>query len=123
MKIGHLLLLVAGLSLCIWLALTNPTMDAYLGFVEAELGKALDRSESAKSGKEGEMLRAIFRNHSHELVGSLVQPNTVRRNWGLFSWFETSVRENRIEVIGIGGTFIPVKGVDEAILHLGRLAF
>jgi hypothetical protein len=123
MKIPHLLILVVALSICVGLALTNPTMDAYLGFVESELGKALDRAETSQPSKERAMLRTIFRAHSHELVASVVRPHTVRHNWGLLSRYETSALDAHIEVLGIGGHFIPLKGVDEAILRLGRLAF
>lgn len=123
MPIRYLLLLVLGLSLSVWLALTNPSMDDYLAFVEAELGQALDRYESKEPNKERTMLRAIFRSHSRELVASIVRPHTLRRNWGLLSRYETSALDVHIEVIGVAGRFIPLKGVDDAIVRLGRHAF
>jgi len=119
----HLSLLVTTLSLCVGLALLNPTMEEYLAFVEAELGKALDRSDQTQPGQERAMVRSIFRSHSHELVGSVVRPHTVRRNWGLASVFETTVFDSRILVLGVAGRFIPLRGIDETILRLGRLAF
>jgi len=119
----HLSLLVTTLSLCVGLALLNPTMEEYLAFVEAELGKALDRSDQTQFGQERAMVRSIFRSHSHELVGSVVRPHTVRRNWGLASVFETTVFDSRILVLGVAGRFIPLRGIDETILRLGRLAF
>jgi hypothetical protein len=119
----HLSLLVTTLSLCVGLALLNPTMEEYLAFVEAELGKALDRSDQTQLGQERAMVRSIFRSHSHELVGSVVRPHTVRRNWGLASVFETTVFDSRILVLGVAGRFIPLRGIDETILRLGRLAF
>ena len=123
MTVLRLILLVAFLSLCIGLALTNPTMDDYLRFVEAELGKALDRSDQAKGSREGSMVRSIYRSHSHELVTSFVRPRTVRHNWGLASSYESTLFDSQIHVLGVGGRFIPLKGNDEAMLRLGRMAF
>ncbi|HEX8751176.1 MAG TPA: DUF4359 domain-containing protein [Nitrospira sp.] len=127
MNVMYLVLLVLLLSLCVGLALFNPTMDEYLGFVEAELGKALDRGDQSQPGqeraKERAMVRSIFRSHSHELVGSIVGPHTVRKNWGLMSVYETTVLDSHILVLGVAGRFIPLRGIDEAILRLGRLAF
>jgi hypothetical protein len=111
------------LSISIGLVVSNPTMESYLLFVEAELGKAMDRSDQSHSTREQAMLRSIFRSHSHELMDTAVRPHTTRRNWGLASLYETSVFDSRIVVLGVGGYFIPLKGIDEAILRLGRRAF
>ncbi|HKR80123.1 MAG TPA: DUF4359 domain-containing protein [Nitrospira sp.] len=111
------------LSISIGLVVSNPTMDAYLLFVEAELGKAMDRSDQSHSTREQAMLRSIFRSHSHELMDTAVRPHTIRRNWGLASLYETSVFDSRIVVLGVAGYFIPLKGIDEAIVRLGRRAF
>jgi uncharacterized protein DUF4359 len=123
MSLLRLSLLVMTLSLCVGLALSNPTTDDYLAFVEAELGKAMDRSDRSQPDRERAVVRSIFRAHSHELVGSMVRPHTVRQNWGLASVYETSLFDSRVLVLGIGGRFIPIKGVDEAVLRLGRMAF
>jgi hypothetical protein len=123
MNVVRLGLVVVLLGLCIGLVLSNPTMDDYLLFVEAELGKAMDRSEQSQTPREHAMLKSIFRSHSHELMNTAVRPHTVRRNWGLLSFYETTIFDSRIVVLGIGGSFIPIKGIDEAILRLGRLAF
>jgi len=123
MDIRHLVILSAVLALAVALAWTNPSMDMYLAFVEAELSLALDRHESSAPSRERDMVRTIFRAHSHELISSVVRPHTVRRNWGLFSIFETTALDAHIEVLGIGGHFLPIKGIDEAVLRLGRLAF
>ena len=111
------------LSISIGLVVSNPTMDAYLLFVEAELGRAMDRSDQSHSTREQAMLRSIFRSHSHELMDTAVRPHTIRRNWGLASLYETSVFDSRIVVLGVAGYFIPLKGIDEAIVRLGRRAF
>ena len=123
MTLLRLGMLVAALSLCIGLALSNPTTDAYLSFVETELGKAMDRSNQSPSTREQAMLKSIFRSHSHELMNTAVRPHTVRRNWGLMSVYETTVLDSRIVVLGVAKYFIPLKGIDEAIVRLGRLAF
>jgi len=123
-KLWLLILLVTSLAASVALAMTNPSLDDYVAFVERELGKALDRHESsATHNKEREMVRTIFRAHSRELVESVVRPHTVQRNWGLFSFFETSALEAQVEVLAIGGQFFPLKGIDDAIVRLGRLAF
>jgi hypothetical protein len=83
----------------------------------------MDRSDQSHSTREQAMLRSIFRSHSHELMDTAVRPHTTRRNWGLASLYETSVFDSRIVVLGVGGYFIPLKGIDEAILRLGRRAF
>ena len=111
------------LSISIGLVLSNPTMDEYLSFVEAELGKAMDRSDQDHSTREQAMLRSIFRSHSHELMDTAVRPHTVRRNWAVASLYETSVFDSRFVVLGVAGYFIPLKGIDEAIVRLGRRAF
>lgn len=111
------------LGLSIVLVLSNPTMEDYLLFVEGELGKAIDRSDQTHSSREQAMLKSIFRSHSHELMDTAVRPHTIRRNWGVMSVYETSVLDSRIVVLGLAGYFIPLKGIDEAILRIGRLAF
>lgn len=123
MTVLHLSIVVMVLGVSIGLALSNPTMDDYLLFVETELGKAMDRSDQSQSTREQAMLKSIFRSHSHELMNTAVRPHTVRRNWGLMSVYETTVFDSRIVVLGVAKYFIPLKGIDEAIVRLGRLAF
>src|SRR5262245_19925612 len=119
----HLRLVVVALALSVLLALTNPTTDQYLGFVQAELGKAIDRMDQSTPQREGTVVRNIFHRHSKELLDSVVRPHTMRQNWGVLSRFETTGLGTRVVVIGIGNQFIPVEGVDEAILILGRRVF
>ena len=123
MTVLHLSIVVMVLGVSIGLALSNPTMDDYLLFVEIELGKAMDRSNQSQSTREQAMLKSIFRTHSHELLNTAVRPHTVRRNWGLMSVYETTVLDSRIVVVGVAKYFVPLKGIDEAIVRLGRLAF
>ncbi len=123
MSLIRLSLVVTALAMSVVLALTNPTTDQYLGFVQAELTKAVDRMDQSTPEREGTVVRNIFRRHSQELLNSMVRPHTIRQNWGVLSRFETTVLDNRVVVIGIGNQFIPVEGVDEAILTLGRRVF
>ena len=123
MSLLRLSLVVTALAASVVLALTNPTTDQYLSFVQAELTKALDRMDQSTSEREGTVVRNIFRRHSQELLNSMVRPHTIRQNWGVLSRFETTVLGTRVVVIGIGTQFIPVEGVDEAILTLGRRVF
>jgi len=122
MSLLRLNLVAAALAVSVVLALTNPTIDEYLGFVQAELTKALDRMDQSTPEREGAVVRNIFRRHSQELLNSMVRPHTMRQNWGILSRFETTVLGTRVVVIGIGKQFIPIEGVDEAILTLGRQA-
>ena len=123
MSLLRLAMTVIVLGLGVGLVLSNPTMDDYLLFVEGQLRKAMDRSEQNHSGREQAMLKSIFRSHSHELMETAVRPHTIRRNWAVMSIYETSLFDVRIVVLGAAGSFIPLKGIDEAILRLGRLAF
>ena len=123
MSLLRLSLVVTALAVSVVLALTNPTTDQYLGFVQAELTKAMDRMDQSTPEREGMAVRNIFRRHSQELLNRMVRPHTLRQNWGVLSRFETMVLGTRVVVIGIGNQFIPVEGVDEAILTLGRQVF
>jgi hypothetical protein len=123
MSLIRLSLVVTALALSVVLALTNPTTDQYLGFMQSELDRAMDRMDQSTPEREGTVVRNIFRRHSQELLNSMVRPHTMRQNWGVLSRFETTVLDTRVVVIGIGNQFIPVEGVDEAILTLGRRVF
>ncbi len=123
MSLLRLSLVVAVLAVSVILALTNPTTDQYLAFVQSELTKAMDRMDQSTPEREGTVVKNIFRRHSQELLNSMVRPHTIRQNWGVLSRFETMVLGHRVVVIGIGNQFIPIEGVDEAILALGRRVF
>ena len=123
MSLRRLSLVVTVLAASVLLALTNPTVDQYLDFIQAELTKTMDRMDQSTPGREGAVLRNIFRRHSQELLDTMVRPRTIRNNWGILSRFETTVLGTRVVVIGIGNQFIPIEGVDEAVLTLGRQVF
>jgi hypothetical protein len=123
MSLLRLSLIVVMLTVSVVLALTNPTIDQYLGFVQGELSKAMDRMDQSTPEREGNVVRSIFRRHSQELIESMVRPHTIRQNWGILSRFQTTILGTKVVVIGIGHQFIPIEGVDEVILTLGRRVF
>lgn len=115
--------LVAVLLICVGLASTNPTMDDYLEFVEARLSQALEQMDQTAPAREKEVIRAFFRTQGKRLIQGLVQPSTKRANWGLWSMFRTRFMDTELVVLGVGGQFIPIRGVEEATGKIGRLAF
>ena len=123
MSLIRLLCLVIGLSIAVVLALTNPTTDQYLAFIQSELSQAIEHMDPSTPERERTVIQNIFRSHGRELIQGVVRPNTIRRNWGLLCRFETKIIDVHVVVVGIGGHFIPVEGVDEAVLKLGRLSF
>lgn len=114
------MILLAG---AVGLALTNPTMDDYLRFVEQEMSKALDRMDQSTPTREQQFIRQVFRSQSKKLVETVVRPHTTRQNWGVLSRYETQVVDTRVVVLGIGSRFVPVEGVEEAALRIGRMVF
>ena len=120
MSLLRLSLVVAILAANVVLALTNPTTDQYLNFIQVELTKAMDRMDQATPERERSVVRSILRQHSQELLHSMVLPHTVRHNFGMLSRFETTVLGTRVVVIGIYGRFFPMEGVDEAIAAIGH---
>jgi len=123
MSLVRLTILVVVLGTAVALALSNPTMDDYLQFVELELGKAIDRMDQNTPVREQQFIRQIFRSQSKKLIESVVRPSTVRHNWGILSQYETRVADTKIVVLGIGRQFVPIEGVEEATLKIGRMAF
>ena len=123
MSLARLAVLVVVLAGAVGLALSNPTIDDYLQFVERELNRALDRMDQGTPSQEQQVIRQVFRSQGKKLIEGIVRPSTVRRNWGLLSRYETRVAETKVVVLGIGGQFVPIKGVDEATLKIGRMAF
>lgn len=123
MNTTRLSFLVAVLLICVGLAATNPTMDDYLKFVEARLSQALEQMDQTAPTREKEVIRAFFRTQGKRLIQGLVQPSTKRANWGLWSMFRTQFMDTELVVLGVGGQFIPIRGVKEATGKIGRLAF
>ncbi|OQW37005.1 MAG: hypothetical protein A4E19_14835 [Nitrospira sp. SG-bin1] len=120
LRLGAIVCALAG---AVGLAWSNPTMDDYLRFVERELTKAIDRMDQGTPTREQQFIRQVFQSQSRKLLESIVRPNTARHNWGIMSQYETQVADTKVIVLGLGGRFIPIQGVEEATLKIGRMAF
>ena len=116
-------IVVALLLAAIALAMTNPTMEEYLRFVELKLGAALDTMDHSTSDREKTMIRAVFRSQGKRLLEGIVRPATTRTNWGLWSLYRTNVMDTEVIVLGVASWFVPLRGVEEATVKIGRLAF
>ncbi|WP_447980443.1 DUF4359 domain-containing protein [Candidatus Nitrospira bockiana] len=117
---ARLLGLVLVLAVCVGLAATNPTTEQYGLFLEQVLEEALSRM----GGHEGErqaVIREILKTQGHKIIASLIRTRTGRRNYGLFSIFETRVGDVEVVVIGVGRHFIPRDDPQELAKKLGRL--
>ena len=125
MKVNTLTLagVAAGLTIAVGLAATNPTMEAYIQFVEVRLAAEIDKMDQSTPRADRDLIRKIFRSQGTKLVEGLVRPKTTRSNWGLLSLFETNVLDESVLVLGVAGHFVPLRGVEEATLKVGRLAF
>lgn len=123
MSLVRLVIIVLTLAGAVGLALSNPTMDDYLQFVEQELGRAIDRMDQHTPSREQQLIRGVFSSQSKKLIAGVVRPATVRRNWGLVSQYETQIADAKVVVLGVGGRFIPIKGLEETTLRIGRMAF
>ena len=123
MSLLRLSVVVVALACAIVLVLSNPTMEDYLRFVEQELSKAIDRMDRGTPTREQQFIRQVFQSQSRKLLESIVRPNTARQNWGIASRYETKVADTKVIVLGLGGRFIPLQGVAEATLKIGRMAF
>ena len=123
MSLIRLAVVVLALTGAVGLALSNPTMDDYLEFVERELGRAIDRMDQHTPSREQQLIRDVFRSQSKKLIAGVVRPATVRHNWGLVSQYETRLADTKVVVLGIGGRFVPIKGLEETTLKIGRMVF
>ena len=117
----HLVIIVAALLVSIGLAMTNPTTEDYLHFVELKLAAALDRMNQPEADKA--MIRAVFQSQRKQLLDGIVRPSTQRENWGLWSLYRTTILDQEVVVVGVATWFVPLRGVEEATLKIGRLAF
>ncbi|MBM4133482.1 MAG: DUF4359 domain-containing protein [Nitrospira sp.] len=110
-------LIVALLGISVWLALTNPTMQDYVAFLEQRLVLALDRRPQGQS----DLVGALLTGQGRQVIETVVRPNTMRRSYGLFSLFETSLLGERVLVLGAGGVFLPLQGVEQVTKKVGSL--
>jgi hypothetical protein len=118
-------LLVLVLAVLVGLAATNPTMGDYVQHLELRLDEA--QAQLAPAGRGGQekddrmaLIRELLRQNRRPLIESLILPNTVRKNFGVASLFETTVFNTKVVVLGIARTFVPLKGGDELVLAIRR---
>ncbi len=122
-SLARLSVLVIVLAGAVGLAWSNPTMDDYLQFVENEVHRALDRMEQRASSGERSLIQGLVRSQGKNLIEGMVRPATVRKNWGLLSRYETHLVDTTVVMLGIGGRFIPISGVEEAKAKMKKMAF
>ena len=123
MSLGRLALLCGVLMTAVGLVLSNPTTEDYLQFVRGELVRALDRMDPSTSTREQLFIRQLFKSQSDNLLETVVRPHTTRRNFGVLSTYDTEVLSTHVVVIGVAGRFIPITGVEEATIKIGRMVF
>ncbi len=109
------------LGISVWLAATNPTTDDYGDFLEVMLGQALDRMQQAGTAREHAEIRDLLRSQGKKIIKSVVQPNTVRHNYGFFSVFRTRVLDVRLEVLGVANHFYPGEDLEGISRKLGQI--
>jgi len=122
-SLTRLALLVIVLAGAVGLAWSNPTMDDYLQFVDDELHRALDRMDQQTRSRDRQFIQGLVRSQGKNLVEGMVRPATVRKNWGLVSRYETYIVDTKVVVLGIGGRFIPISGVEEVREKIKQMAF
>jgi hypothetical protein len=108
--------LVSVLALCVGLAASNPTWADYLHFLEQTLGPAAETG----GGNSG-LVGALLQSQNRAVVEAVVRSQTQRRDYGLFSLYETTLWDVRLVMLGVGGRFLPVSGLDEAQKKLQSL--
>lgn len=116
-----LAIVVVLLGLCVALALTNPTSRDYGAFLQSRMELAVERMDQSLSEQERTLVHALYASQGPKLIEMVLQNHTHRRNFGLFSLFESHVMEQKVVVLGVGRQFIPMEGVEEATVKLGQL--
>lgn len=120
MRIGFLGLVVLLLAVCVTLAATNPTKQEYRMFLEAELARAMEKADR-KQARDSEMIREMLKTQGPKFIESIVGNRTIRRDYGLFSLFETRVLGVEVSSLGIARRFVPLSDREELTRALNRL--
>jgi hypothetical protein len=125
MKTPSLLVLVGLLATAVGLAASNPTTEQYTAFLEASLTRALNQMAQADTAGETtpdrKLIRDLLKSQGTKVIRSLTRSNTVRRNFGLFSIFETSALGVQVQVLGIARQFVPLEDEKELLRKIGQL--
>ena len=109
------------LAACAGLAWTNPTTKDYQALLEGSLSRALDQMDRTETMRDREVLRNLLRTRGHQVLDELIRANTVRRNFGLFSIFDTRVEDVRVRVVGIANRLVPIDDVEVITRKMGQL--
>jgi uncharacterized protein DUF4359 len=121
MRTPTLVALLIVLATAVILAATNPTTQQYSVFLNASLMRALDRMEEQETSRERQIIRDVLKAEGKKVIESLARSNTVRKNFGLFSLFETNAFGIRVQVLGIASRFVPLGNEKDLSTKLGRL--
>ena len=118
-----LAILVVLLGICVGLAWTNPATQDYGEYLETLISQALAQMDATESARQQNVVRDLLKSQGKFVITSVIRPNTTRRNYGLFSIFESRAFGVRLEVLGIGSTFIPLEGdnIEEVTRKLGQI--
>lgn len=116
-------IVVVALTVSAWLAWTNPTPQDYQALLEASLSRALDQMGPTETMRDREVIRNLLLTRGQQVIAGLLRSNTVRRNFGLFSVFVTSVEDVRVRVVGIANHFVPIDDVEVLTRKVGQLMF
>jgi len=82
---------------------------------------AVGRMDQTLSEQDRAMMRGLYAIQGPKLIELVLQKYTRRRNFGLFSLFESRVLEQKVVVLGVASRFVPIEGVEEATVKLGHL--
>ena len=121
MSNAGLALVAVLLAACAGMAGTNPTTQDYEAFLGATLSRALEHMEQAETSRDREVIRHLLRTKGQQVIDVLIRSNTVRRNYGLFSIFDTRVLDVRVRVVGVGNRFVPIDDVELITRKIGQL--
>src|SRR5687767_8029020 len=102
-----LLIIVVFLGVCVALAASNRTMPDYGLCLQTALSQALQRMDQTEPANQRKIIRDLLTTQGKRVIESLIRSNTVRRNYGLFSVFETHAFDVRVVVVGVGMNFFP----------------
>lgn len=109
------------LAACAGLAWTNPTTKDYQALLEVSLSRALEQMEQTETMRDRGVIRHLLKAKGQQVIGALIRSNTVRRNYGLFSIFDTRVEDVRLRVVGIANRLVPIDDVEVITRKVGQL--
>lgn len=94
---------VVAVTLLAFLTYTNPTMEAYEGFIRKEIIQ-----ETRKQDGLSKVLGSLFGG----FVSGLIANSTIRRDFIIFSFYDTDLGSERLKVIGVLNNFIVIRSLE-----------